>query len=131
MTGKSYYITTFAHWKRRVADFTNSHWYVLNEAGSGANGEVLDVKATASQTQPNEPREGARMLVLIEADERTHAALGDDKSFEALPHPLSQRPISSSAQSLLAPLGIPTASTTFQAIEAIASIHPLLSHRVF
>ena len=75
--------------------------------------------------------ESTRILVLVEADEGVHLALDDDPGFEALPHPLAQKPISSTAQAALAPHGIPSGATTFDAAEAFARVHPLLRHTVF
>lgn len=72
-----------------------------------------------------------RILVLIEADEGVHLSLDDDPAFEALPHPLAQKPISPAAQSALAPHGVAPGATTFDAAEALARVHPLLRHRVF
>jgi len=69
--------------------------------------------------------------VLVEADEGVHLALEDEPTFEALPHPLSQKPISDSAQAALAAHGVAPGATTFDAAEAVARIHPLLRHRVF
>ena len=43
----------------------------------------------------------AKILVLIEADEGVHLALEGEPAFEALPHPLAQKPISGAAQSAL------------------------------
>jgi hypothetical protein len=109
MTGKCYYITTLDDWRRRAARFANSHWLALDPATHGAT----------------------RILVLIEADEGVHLALEDDAAFEALPHPLAQKPISNAAQSALAPHGVVPGATTFDAAEAVARVHPLLRHRVF
>jgi hypothetical protein len=72
-----------------------------------------------------------RILVLIEADEGVHLSLEDDAAFEALPHPLAQKPISDAAQAGLAPHGVAPGATTFDAAEAVARVHPLLRHRVF
>lgn len=82
----------------------------------------------ASDTQLND---ATRILVLIEADEGVHLALEDDATFEALPHPLAQKPISDAAQSALSPHGVAPGATTFDAAESLARIHPLLRHRVF
>jgi hypothetical protein len=71
------------------------------------------------------------ILVLIEADEGVHLSLDDDPAFEALPHPLAQKPISNAAQKALAPHGVTPGATTFDAAEALARVHPLLRHRVF
>jgi len=72
-----------------------------------------------------------RILVLIEADEGVHLSLDDDPAFEALPHPLAQKSISPAAQSALAPHGVAPGATTFDAMETLARVHPLLRHRVF
>ena len=109
MTGKAYYLTTLADWQRHAARFANSHWLALDQSTG----------------------EPARILVLIEADEGVHLALEDDPAFEALPHPLAQKPISDAAQSALAPHGVPPGATTFDAAETLARVHPLLKHRVF
>lgn len=75
--------------------------------------------------------ETAQILALIEADEGAHVALEDDAEFQALPHPLAQRPISQAAQEALAAYGVAPGATTFDATEAVAKFHPLLRHRVF
>jgi hypothetical protein len=116
MTGKRYYMTTLGDWQRHAARFANSHFV------------VLDAPASANDW-PSE--NGARIIALIEADEGVHLGLEDDAGFEALPHPLAQKPISDAAQSALAALGIAPGATTFDAAEAVARVHPLLRHRVF
>jgi hypothetical protein len=75
--------------------------------------------------------ETASILVLIEADEGTHGVLEDDPSFEPLPHPLSQKAISETAQAALSSHGVVRGASTFDATEIIARVHPLLRHRVF
>lgn len=116
MTGKRYYITTLGDWHRHTARFANSHWLALGESAPGEN-------ASVSAATP--------ILVLVEADEGAHLALEDDAAFEALPHPLAQKPISDAAQSALAAHGVAPGATTFDAAEAVARTHPLLRHRVF
>jgi hypothetical protein len=119
MTGKRYYLTTLGAWHRHAAQFANSHWIVLGAAApTDAPGDVASDDATP-------------ILVLVEADEGAHLALEDDASFEALPHPLAQKPISEAAQTALAAYGIAPGATTFDAAEAVARVHPLLRHRVF
>ncbi|MGH9682170.1 MAG: hypothetical protein ACRD4S_00950 [Candidatus Acidiferrales bacterium] len=71
------------------------------------------------------------IIVLVEADEGAHLALEDDAAFEALPHPLAQKPISDTAQSALAAHGVTPGASTFEVAEAVARAHPLLRHRVF
>jgi hypothetical protein len=110
MTGKVYYITTLDAWRRHSARFANSHFIVLN--------------APHSTDEP-------RILALIEADEGVHLDLEAAPDFEALPHPLAQRPISDSAQAALATHGVAPGANTFDASEALARVHPLLKHRVF
>jgi len=109
MTGRRYYLTTLDDWQRHSARFANSHWLVLSEA----------------------PNASSPILALIEADEGTHLALEDDSAFEALPHPLAQKPISERAQAALAAQGVAPGATTFDVAEAVARAHPLLRHRVF
>ena len=117
MTGKSYYITRLGEWQRHAARFTNSHWLALDAPWQGTNVQ---------------PDDSTRILVLIEADEGVHLALEDDPAFEVpLPHPLAQKPISDAAQAALAAHGVTPGATTFDATEAVARVHPLLSHRVF
>jgi hypothetical protein len=109
MTGRRYYLTTLGDWQRHSARFANSHWLALSDAAD----------------------DSAPILALIEADEGAHLALEDDAAFDALPHPLSQLPISEAAQAALAHLGVTPGATTFDAMEAVARAHPLLRHRVF
>jgi len=135
MTGKSYYITTLADWQRYAARFAHSHYIVLGPPGVSPVGAQHAVPGDDAwrdaNHQPPPPDAGSRILVLIEADEGVHLSLEDDSAFEALPHPLAQKPISDAAQSALAPHGVAPGATTFDAAEALARIHPLLKHRVF
>jgi hypothetical protein len=136
MTGKCYYLTTLGDWKRHAAQFANSHWLALSpqpEQGAAnppaipsSPDEALKCGAASEQ-----PADLTQILVLIEADEGVHLALEDDQTFEALPLPLAQKPISSAAQTALAPHGVDPGATTFEAAEAVARAHPLLRHRVF
>jgi hypothetical protein len=119
MTGKRYYLTTLGAWHRHAGRFANSHWLALGQAGPG------------DATGHFDPDEVTPILVLIEADEGAHLALEDDAAFEALPHPLGQKPISEAAQTALAAHGVATGATMFDAVEAVARVHPLLRHRVF
>ena len=109
MTGHRYYITTLAAWQRHAARFANSHWLALG----------------------NDANDATPIFVLVEADEGAHLALEDDAAFEALPHALAQKPISDAAQAVLAAHGVAPGATTFDAAEAAARAHPLLSPRVF
>ena len=112
MTGRRYYLTTLGDWHRHSARFANSHWLALTNAANVAD-------------------ESAPVLALIEADEGAHLALEGDAAFEALPHPMSQLPISEAAQAALARLGVAPGATTFDASEVVARLHPLLRHRIF
>jgi len=109
MTGRRYYLTTYGDWLRHSARFANSHWLSLSE----------------------QRNESSPILVLIEADEGVHLVLEDDKAFKALPHPLTQKPISEAAQIALAGQGIAQGATTFEVAESLGSKHPLLRYRVF
>jgi len=109
MTGRRYYLTTIGDWQRHSGRFSNSHWLAL--------------KDSAESCTP--------IIVLIEADEGVHLALEDDKSFEPLPHPFAQKPISGAAQDALAAHGVSAGATTFETAEAVGRVHPLLRHRVF
>jgi hypothetical protein len=117
MTGKGYYITTLGEWQRHAARFANSHFIALDPR--------------APEDCAPHVNADAKILVLIEADEGVHLSLEGDAAFEALPHPLAQKPISNAAQSALASHGVAPGATTFDAAEALARVHPLLRHRVF
>jgi hypothetical protein len=137
MTGKSYYITTVADWQRHAHRFAQSHWIELDLASTPSSDSVVACSrpaptgGDAAQASTSGRAAAGRILVLVEADEGVHLALEDDAAFEALPHPLAQKPISTAAQSALAPHGVPSGVTTFDAAEALARLHPLLKHRVF
>ena len=134
MTGKAYYITTLADWRRHASRFTHSHYIVLDAPATssvGAQHAVPGDDAWHDAGHPPECSASTKILVLIEADEGAHLALEDDPAFEALPHPLAQAPISAAAQAGLAPHGVAPGATTFDTAEALARVHPLLKHRVF
>ncbi len=129
MTGKSYYITTLGEWQRHASRFSNSHWVALDaSAAPGRSSPAIDARDAAPGTALDA---ATRVLVLVEADEGVHLSLEDEPAFEALPHPLAQKPISDAAQSALAAHGVAPGATTFDAAEAVARVHPLLRHRVF
>ncbi len=119
MTGKRYYITTLGAWQRRASRFANSHWLALNKTTP----ENVSDAFVASDATP--------IIVLVEADEGAHLSLEDDAAFEALPHPLAQKPISQTARDALASHDVPYGATTFDVAEAVGRAHPLLRHRVF
>jgi hypothetical protein len=119
MTGKCYYITTLGAWRRHATRFVNSHWVTLNES-------------TASVvTDEPVPHDAMPIIALVEADEGAHLTLEDDAAFEALPHPLAQKPITQTARAALASHDVPYGATTFDVAEAMGRAHPLLRHRVF
>ena len=133
MTGKGYYITTIGEWKRRAGSFANSHWVVIGEPAAGSAGAESGTAAASAgrETAIRELDDATRILALVEADEGTHGALEGDGAFEALPHPLSNKPISDGAQTALAVHGVKRGASTFDATEIVARVHPLLRHRVF
>ena len=152
MTGKRYYITTLGAWRAHASRFANSHFISLGDApqaACNAAGKAVAPQASPAASAsasgegncspwhapdgPNKrtPDDAAPILVLVEADEGAHLVLEDEPAFEALPHPLAQKPISPAAQSALAAHGVAPGATTFDAAEAVARVHPLLRHRVF
>lgn len=129
MTGKGYYLATFAAWRRHAARFANSHFVVLN-AGAGA--DILEAQQrTAQHTASDAIQDETPILLLVEADEGAHLTLEDDPSITPLPQPLAQKSIPETVQTALAAHGVAPEATTFEAAEALAKIHPLLRHRVF
>jgi hypothetical protein len=95
MTGKRYYLTTRDNWQRHAGRFANSHWI---ELPSDLGGKP---EPSVALTDPGVL---APILVLVEGDEGAHLTLEDDAAFEALPHPLGEKPISDSSQAALAAL---------------------------
>jgi hypothetical protein len=122
MTGKRYYLTTLEAWQRYAPRFLNSHFIILEPR------DITEAGTASSNSMANGDR---RMIVLVEADEGTHLALEDEPTFEALPHTLTQKPISDASHAALAEHGVTLGATTFDAAEALALVHPLLRHRVF
>jgi len=125
MTGKAYYLTTLGALQRHSARLNTSHWLALVP-----NGEPVPAICESDASEMAVPAT-AQILALIEADEGAHLALEDDADFQALPHPLAQRPIPPEVQAALASYGVTPNATTFDAAEAVAKFHPLLRHRVF
>jgi hypothetical protein len=125
MTGKAYYLTTLGALQRHSARLNASHWLAL--VPNGAPVPAIDEPDASAIALP----ETAQILALIEADEGAHLTLESDPDFQALPHPLAQRPISTAVQQALAPYGVAPGATTFDAAEVVAQFHPLLRHRVF
>ena len=152
MTGKRYYLATLGAWQRHTHRLAGSHFVVLDDAPAqaqtsdaaespavagapGQNPAAMPIPAAKEGNCCPPPRstcpESTRILVLVEGDEGAHLALDDDPAFEPLPHPLAQKPISSNAQAALAPHGVASGASTFDAAEALARLHPLLRHTVF
>ncbi|MGD0404462.1 MAG: hypothetical protein ABSB66_14845 [Candidatus Acidiferrales bacterium] len=142
MTGKRYYLTTLGAWHRHAGRFANSHWLALGAAATVPPGSdstsAHDITpagtaccAPTESSSAGSETDATPIIVLVEADEGAHLALEDDAAFEALPHPLAQKPISEAAQAALAAHGVATGATMFDAAEAVARVHPLLRHRVF
>ena len=137
MTAKAYYITTLADWQRHAARFANSHFVVLDAPNmQNSVGAQQEVPPGRRRVEPGgsdvpAPEASPRIFALIEADEGVHLSLEDEPAFEALPHPLAQKPVSAAAQAALAPHGVLPGATIFDAAEILARVHPLLKHRVF
>jgi hypothetical protein len=125
MTGKAYYLTTLGALQRHSARLNTSHWLALVP-----NGEPIPAIGEPDSSAMALP-ETAQILALIEADEGAHLSLEGDAEFQALPHPLAQRPISPAVQVALAAYGVAPGATIFDAAEMVAHVHPLLRHRVF
>ena len=140
MTGKRYYLTTLAAWKRHSRRCTESHFIAL-----GADHRSLGAaprSSVADSAPPAEPSvsgnllghsgpDAVQILALIAADESAHIALESDPEVEALPHPLARMPISGRAAAALVQFGVVPGDDTFTAAEKLARVHPLLKHRVF
>jgi len=130
MTGKRYYITTLGAWQRYAVRFANSHFITLNRPPAGGS-PVAESGEGNCDTSNLGGGDATLILVLVESDEGVHLTLEDESTFEALPHPLAQKPISDAAQAALARYGVAPGANTFDAAEAVARVHPLLRHRVF
>jgi hypothetical protein len=128
MTGKLYYVTTLGDWKRRLGSYVNSHWFALASVQSA--GEEIESQPGPGSGELN-VHDSAQIIVVIEADEGSHAFLEDDASFEQLPHPMSTKHVSSSATAAMMVLGVHPGSPVFEAVEVAGGFHPLLRHRVF
>lgn len=114
--------------------FANSHWVALGMRDDSRNAPPAVSSGLARDAAAAHPRgidDAAQILVLIEADEGAHLTLEGDAAFEPLPHPLSQQPLSETAQAALASLGVQPGASTFDAIQAAGRVHPLLYYRVF
>jgi len=114
MLGRSYYLTTLDAWQRASARFASSHFAHANPAGSAPG-----------------PPNLSQILAFVEADEGVHNALSSDPEWEALPHPLSNKPVSARVAAALAAHGVTAGATTFDVADAVARAHPILRYRVF
>jgi hypothetical protein len=114
MTGKAYYLTTFGEWRHQASRFANSH-FITADPGKGI-GPIDDA---------------SEILTLVEADEGVHLELEQHPSWQALPHPLSSRPVPASIAAKLGGRGVTPGATAFDLAEAVGQSHPLLRHRVF
>ena len=122
MTGKRYYLTTLGAWQRHAPRFVSSHFIILEPSDTTEEGTPYNAPVVNNEDQ---------IIVFVEADEGAHLALEDEPVFEALPHTLTQKPISNTAHAALAQHGINSGTTTFDAAEVLARVHPLLRHCVF
>jgi hypothetical protein len=77
MTGRRYYLTTFAAWQLHASGCAESHFI-----------------AVAAGNSQESPGQGTPILALITADEAAHIALEADAEFEPLPHPLARTAVS-------------------------------------
>jgi hypothetical protein len=111
---RAYYLTTLDAFRRNSARFGGSH-YAHADPIHGAFA----------------PPGAALILALVEADEGVHNALGVDPEWEALPHPMTNRPVSARVAGALAAHGVASGATTFDVAEALARAHPILRYRVF
>jgi hypothetical protein len=160
MTGKRYYLASFAAWQRHAHRCGESHFIVLaaqgcdrvgspdlragDSGGRSANSTdgqtrlesaclvpALDEHSTPTSNATCVAHSAAQIFVLVSADEAAHIALETDAEFEALPHPLSRTPISEHVAAALAPFGVIPGDDTFTVAEKLACVNPLLRHRVF
>jgi hypothetical protein len=114
MSGRAYYMTTYAAWREFCPCFSGSHWVAADPAVEGS--EFVDTTA---------------ILALIEADEATHARLEQHAQFAALPHAIASTPVSDEISASLAGHGVGPGASTFHVAEALGRVHPLLRYRVF
>lgn len=128
MTGKHYYLTTFAAWQRHAPRCAETHFLVLE--GMTSRGGTMPEPADSTVRVDASPKY-VTILVLVTADEAAHIALENDPEVEPLPHPLARTPISECAATALAHLGVLSGDDTFTVAEKLARINPLLRHRVF
>jgi len=71
------------------------------------------------------------VLVLVEGDEGIHNELQGNPGWESLPHPLGNRAVSDRVVAALIGHGLREGATTYEVIEAIARVHPIMRYQVF
>jgi len=113
MPGRTYYLTTLDAWCRNASRFASSHF-----------AHAAPALASASPAS-------TLILALVEGDEGVHNALAADPEWEALPHPLANKPVSARVAGALASHGVAGGATTFDVAEAVSRAHPILRYRVF
>ncbi|MFZ0737855.1 MAG: hypothetical protein WA002_15515 [Candidatus Acidiferrales bacterium] len=118
MHGRTYYLTTLSAWRRHATQFAASHFVHAQSSAAIAAGA------------PSAERDPA-ILALVEADEGVHNSLEADPEWEALPHPLANKPVSDRVASALVSHGVTPGATTFDVADAVARAHPILRYRVF
>jgi hypothetical protein len=129
MTGKRYYVTTLGEWKQSAASFTSSHWFALPSLRDAGGETVADLGKDCPASQSI--LDATSILALIEGDEGTHGMLDEHPRFEALPHPLSSKPLTEAVRALLAVHGVKAGASTLEVTDVIARYHPLLRHSVY
>lgn len=118
MTGRRYYLTSFAAWQRHAPHCAETHFVVLKVPQGQGTVSELPVPAAEGRTSPND---ATLVFALITADEAAHIALENDAETEPLPHPLARTPISERV----------AGDDTLTVAEKLAHANPLLRHRVF
>lgn len=128
MTGRQYYLTTDAAWRRHAHHFVEAHFIVLGATEQKGIADKAEARAVAVSPPT---MGGTHILILIIADEAAHTALENDPEFEALPHPLACTPVSERVAVALASLGVLSGDDTLTVAEKVGRVNPLLRHRVF
>ncbi len=71
------------------------------------------------------------ILAFVEADEGVHNALAADVEWEPLPHPLSNKPVSTRVVAALAAHSVAAGANTFEVAESVSRANPILRYRVY
>ena len=128
MTGRRYYLTTFAAWQRHTHRCAEAHFIVLDASdGKGITPNAGSRAAAASSPDADT----TLILIVVTADEAAHIALENDPDSEPLPHPLTRLPVSERVAAALAGLGVLPGDDTFTVAEKLGGVNPILCHRVF